>query len=138
MGFLLLFPDGALVLEESEIFEESFSSSNILPNEPTIPRYRGKIMGKNDLAWVGFRSTFQRKCGIFEVKRRIALGKLQAILRLRNPSLGHVLSVAGSPRWISRMFPRLRPCVAGLYAFFENKNPFSRNWENTTWYELRI
>ena len=49
------------------------------------------------------------------VKLCFALEKLHALLRHRAPSLNQVQSAGGYLRWISRMRPRLRPFVSGLY-----------------------
>ena len=81
-------------------------------------------MGKNDLVWIGcLIGISAKKCGILEVKRRFALGKLQTTLRLRNPSLDKVQSAGGSPRWISQNVPTVRGPLAGLYAFSKTKIP---------------
>ena len=62
-----------------------------------------------------------QKCGIFEVKRRLALEKAQLLLKVENPTLNQAQSEDGSPQWVAQMRPWLRPFRAGLYAFFENK-----------------
>ena len=75
---------------------------------------------------------------MFEVKRLFALEKVQLLKGSREPSLNQVQSVAGSLQWVSRMFPWLRPFLAGLYAFFENKKAFGGNWQKIVDYELKI
>ena len=70
-----------------------------------------------------------RKCGIFEVQRRFALGELQLLSKLENPTVNQVQSVTGALQWVSKMRPRLRPFLAGLYAFFENRNGPAENWQ---------
>ena len=57
---------------------------------------------------------------------------------MKEPSLNQVQSVAGSLQWVSQMCPWLRPFLAGLYAFFENKNDFGEDWQRIIDYELGI
>ena len=86
-----------------------------------------KLWVKNDLVWLGFSIDISaKKCGISDGKRRFALEKLRARLRLKNPTLNQAQSAGGSSQWISQMCPWLRPFLAGLYAFFKNKGHFGK------------
>ena len=57
---------------------------------------------------------------------------------MKEPSLNQAQSVAGSLQWVSQMFPRLRPFLACLYAFFGNKNAYGENRHRIIYYELKI
>ena len=72
---------------------------------------------------------FCEKCGIFEVKRRFTLAKVQLLSKLKNPSLNQAQSVAGSLQWVSQMRPWNRPFLAGIYAFFEYRSEFGKQAE---------
>ena len=89
-----------------------------------------KFWAKYELFWLGFSIDISaKKYGIFEVKRRFTLAKVQLLSKLKNPSLNQARSVAGPPQWASQMCPWLRPFLAGLYAFFENRSEFGKNWQ---------
>ena len=57
---------------------------------------------------------------------------------MKEPSLNQAQSVAGSLQWVSKMRPWLRPFIAGLYSFFENKSAYGKNWQRIIDYELKI
>ena len=80
-------------------------------------------MGKGRFGLVRVLSKHSgEKCGIFDVKRRFNLAKVQLLLtKMKELYLNQVRSVAGSLQWVSQMCPLLMAFLAGLYAFFENK-----------------
>ena len=93
---MLLFPDDTLVLAEDEICDESFLVviSHLLILGYSV-REENFWVG-NDLAWLWPPIDISAKTyGILEVKRRLALGELQILLRLKTPSTKQVQSVAG-------------------------------------------
>ena len=57
---------------------------------------------------------------------------------MTEPSLNQAQSAAGSLQWVSQICPRLRTLLAGLYAFFENKSDYGKNWQRIIDYELKI
>ena len=68
-----------------------FSTNNRLSSK------RGKFWVKDDLVWLEFSLNIpETKCGISEAKRRFTLGKVQLLKKLKEPSLNHAQSVAGS------------------------------------------
>ena len=79
----------------------------------------------------------RRKCGISEVKRRFALGKVQLLRKLETPTVNQAQSMAGPIQWVSQMCPWFRPFLGGLCAFFENRKRFAENWQNIAYYELK-
>ena len=70
--------------------------------------------------------------------RRFDLEKLQAPIRLKNPTSDQFQSADGLIRWISQMFPTMRPVLAALYAICGNKNVFSKKWQEISGCELKI
>ena len=107
---------------EKEIFGEVFLTVIFFLLIIGYPLSEKKFWAKDDLVWSGFSLNIpERKCGIFDVKRRFALEKVQLLKGIKEPSLNQVQSVEGPLQWVSQMCPWLRPFLAGLYAFFENK-----------------
>ena len=99
----------------------------------------GDFWVQNELIFLGSPlDVIAKKCGIFEVKRRFALGELQLLSKLENPTADQPQSVAGPLQWAPQMCPRLRPFLAGLCAFFENRMGFAKNWQKIVDYELKI
>ena len=97
-----------------------------------------KNLGKIELSRIGSPRDFGAKWGIFEVKRRFSLGQLQLLSKLENPAADHAQSVEGYIRRFSQMCPWLRPFLAGLYAFFENRMGFAKNGQKISDRELKI
>ena len=89
-----------------------------------------KFWAKDDLVWLGFSINIPEKCGIFEAKRGFALAKLQLLKGILEPSQNKAQSVAVPLQWVSQMCPWIRPFLASLYAFFENKKEFGKDWRN--------
>ena len=56
--------------------------------------------------------------------------KTAIALTPKYPSLNQSDSAGGSLRWISKMRPSMRPFLAGLGAFFGNKNVFFKTGRN--------
>ena len=93
---------------------------------PGYPFRKKKFWVKNELVWIGSPLEVDgRKSGICEEKRRFALEKLQLLSKLENPTFNQARSVEGALQWVSQMCPWLRPFLAGLYDFFENRKGFS-------------
>ena len=78
------------------------------------------------------------KCGIFEVRLRFALGELQFLSKLENPTSNKAHSAEGPPNGSRKFPPCLRPFLAGRYAFFENRKGFAKNWQKIADYEPEI
>ena len=67
-----------------------------------------------------------------------SLGKLQLLSKLENPTANQAQSVEGPLRWVSQIGPWSRPFLTGLYAFFENRKGFAKNWQTIVDYDLKI
>ena len=80
----------------------------------------------------------RQKCGTSAVKRRFSLAKVQLLSKLENPAANQAQSVEGPLQWVSKMCPWMRPFLAGLYAFFEDRKGFAENWQKIAEYDLKI
>ena len=75
-----------------------------------------------NVVWLEFPINFDTaKCGAFEVKRRVAIGKLRLFLYESQPTVNQVQSISGSLQWIPHLCPRLRTFLSPLYALFGDR-----------------
>ena len=88
--------------------------------------------------WLGSSIDISSKNRNFRSKTSFRAWEVQLLSKLKNPSLNHAQSVACSIKWASQMRPWLRPFLAGLYAFFENRSEFGKNGQKISGYELKI
>ena len=96
-------------------------------------------MGGNDLVWPGFAIDISaKKCGIFEVKRRFALEKLQLVIKFGNPTLNQALSADGPPNGCRKCSHGCGLSLPVCAIFFENKKGFAKGWKEIVAYERRI
>ena len=104
-----------------------FLSRDLSPNYNWIPIYRGKVLGGqwSSLAMIPIDIS-GRKCSVFEVSRRFALGGLHHLLKMADPYLNQVQSAAWSLQWISQMCHWLRPFIAALYDSARNQTGFKK------------
>ena len=73
------------------------------------PIQRENVWAKGDLVRSGFSiDVHPEMCGIFEVKRRLALGKLRRLLSLNGPATKQVHPLAEPLQWASQKCPRAR------------------------------
>ena len=80
----------------------------------------------------------RQECGIFEVKRRFALGELQLLSKLENPTSNQAQSVAGPPPMGLANVPMVAPLPGGSVRVPRKSKGFRKNWQKIAEYELEI
>ena len=102
------------------------------------PFIEKKLWVKNELVWLGFPIDVAAKMRNFRSETSFFARKSATISKLKNPSVNQVQSAAGSLQWVSQMCLWLRPFLACLYAFFENRGEFEKNWQKNRRLRVKI